>query len=279
MRGVIQIRTRLLLLIFGGTHFLGCAEPNPPAPTPIASGSSTAAGAQSDAARIVDQAIAALGGTDARTLFSHGRIKLKIAGANPDFFQPLGTDWAIVELYFDSPDFERREIYAEPGGDHLLYITNFDMVWFRDREGNDQLVTRPKLPAGVGGVLYIGMFQSIVAIRESGWKLTLVDGDFSPGLNVVDASNDDLQLTTRISFDKVSSLPVQLDRVSFGLRAENFGVHEQTVTKLSGYQQFGRATLPTDVVTFQGEEQIVRISLESADFDTPVPDESFDIPD
>src|SRR5262249_25485841 len=90
---------------------------------------------------------------------------------------------------------------------------------------------------------------------------------------------EELQLTTRISFDKTSGRPVQLDRISFGIRAEKFGEQEQTVTKLSQYRQFGRATLPTDVVTYQGGEEILRVTLESADFETPTPEEYFDIPD
>jgi len=63
------------------------------------------------------------------------------------------------------------------------------------------------------------------------------------------------------------------------MRPDNFGELEQTTTKLSDYQQFGAATLPRDVLILQGETPVVRYSLVSADFESPVPKVQFVIPE
>lgn len=271
---------RCLFLIVAANLFVGCTKSAPPSPLaslPSASRGSNAPASGPDAHQIVEQAIAAFGGTDARLLLRRGYVKMMLAGDLPEVSERFGTDTLTFEAYFDLPDFERRDIYGDPDGEHFLAISNSGRLWTGNQAGKGQQMSAPPRTVYRGPFL-VGIMQNIIELRDNTSKLVLIDGDSNSAVDVVEAYIE-VQLVSRVSFDRDSHLPSQILKISPSMRADNFAEPDETVTKLSQYRQFGSATLPTDVVIVQGGKQLLRVTLVSADFDAPVAKEQFVIPD
>lgn len=269
-----------LNLITAALLFAGCSgSESPPAAASRTGGIAdlSAAAAPRDARHIVDQAIAAFGGSDARNLLRRGSVKMIVVGDLPGMSEQFETDTLTFDAHFDLPDFERRDIYGAPDGRHLIFITNSGTLWIGNDDGKGQAGTAP--PAELyRGPFLIGIMQSFIEMRDTSTRLVLVDDDSNSGVDVVEAYLKD-ELASRVSFDRKSHLPVQVDKFAPSMQAETIGEPERTFTKLSRYQKFGSATLPTDVVAFQRGKQVFRVRLESADFDSPVAKKHFVIPD
>jgi hypothetical protein len=272
-----QIRTSLLII--ATIHLIvGCAESpqqTAPAPQSIENDKNKVAiveGQQSNARQVVDDAIEAFGGSAATALIRRGYVKIKIVGEMPGLSEKFGTNEITMESYFDLPDYERRDVYGVPQGEHFLSITNSGRLWVGDQAGRGKVMPAP--PKSVyRGPLNLAIIQNIIELQEYSLKLVPID-DQDCSVVVVDANRDE-QLFCRISFDRATRLPIQIEKMMPSMRRDNFGELEQTTTKLSEYRQFGAAILPTDVVMLQGDTPLVRFSIVSADFERPVSKDQF----
>jgi hypothetical protein len=270
--------------IVGAVLFLfcaGCADPAPPDPAGISPTKSVAGVEHAPllgARQIVDRAIAALGGPDIRDVLRRGHVKLTIEGDVPGAAEWFGKGPLTFEAHFDLPRFERRDIYAAPEGEHLLIITNSRTIWFRDPTGKGSKMRAPP-PEVYKGPFLIGALNEFIELRDRASKLERVQNDdVTPALDVLDVYIGD-EIVSRISFDKDTHLPAQIERTSAGLEDDNLGEREETTTQLSAYRRFGSMTLPTEAVVYQRGKRVFRFVLAFADFETPIDSELFTIPD
>jgi hypothetical protein len=227
-----------------------------------------------EAERVIDRAIAPLGGPNARELLRRGHVKMTAAGP---FAEEFGTETVTFEACFDLPDFERRDVYSDPDGKHLIIITNSGNLWIGDQTGKGSLMPAPPQEVYRGPFL-VGMLQNVTELRENSSKLVLEESDAATTADVVQVYVDN-QLVSRAMFDKTSHLPIRIEKLAFGIPSDGVLEAAHTITELSNYRQFGSATLPTAVSVHQGGKEISRVELVSADFDSPVPQTHFEIPE
>jgi len=154
-------------------HFIfGCAEsPRPPASAPKSNENDDKEVAivvrqQPEARQIVDDAIAAFGGSAAQALIRRGYVKIKIVGEVAGISEKFGTNEITLESYFDLPDYERRDFYGDPLGEHFLCITNSGRLWVGDQTGTGNVMPAP--PKSVyRGPLTLAIIQNTVDLRNS----------------------------------------------------------------------------------------------------------------
>jgi hypothetical protein len=230
-----------------------------------------------DARRIVDQAILAVGGPEARQVFRCGYVKMRIEGDLPGITERFGQGGLAFEAYFDLPDFERRDIYRDRDGEHLLIITNSGTLWIGNQTGSGNTMRAPA-PEVYKGPLLISILNDLIEIRDKASKLELAEADSDPTVDVIDVYFDDA-IVSRISFDRQTRLPARIERTAVGLTTDKMGQQEETVTKLSAYRRFGATTLPTEVSLEQRGRRVVRFVLDSAEFNAPVDKGHFVIPE
>ncbi|HQX49669.1 MAG TPA: hypothetical protein PLR25_07160, partial [Planctomycetaceae bacterium] len=139
-----------------------------------------------DAHRVVDQAIATLGGPQGRSFLRRGSMIMEIHGEMPGLSQQFGTDTLTFAAQFDLPDFERREIYGDSQQDHMLIITNSGTMWSGNQNGVGRSMPAPP-PQMYRGPFLVGIIQYIIELRETTSRLNLQDDTSGATTLVVDA--------------------------------------------------------------------------------------------
>ncbi len=86
------------------------------------------------------------------------------------------------------------------------------------------------------------------------------------------------EISGRVAFDKDSYLPVRIEKVFFDIQSNEMTETAHTITFLSEYERFGSAKLPTRILVEQDEIKALVVNLISADFDSPIDESVFAIP-
>jgi hypothetical protein len=270
---------RCLIVVAALEFLIGCNSSDAPTePLRTSAGPAATSGARHapDPAELVDQAITAFGGADGRELLRRGYVKLKIDGELPGLSEQFSGKPITFEAHFDLPDFERRDIYAEADGEHLLIISNSGRLWAGDKTGKGTELPAPP-PSAYHGPFLVGMMQSIVDLRDNASEFVIVDADPGSSVDIVEVHIGD-DISTRLSLETATHLPVRVEKISPSILAANLGEAVETVTLFSDYRKFGSAMLPGVAVVQQAGREVFRVTMFAADFDSPIPRRHFDIP-
>src|SRR5260370_1389814 len=152
----VPVFARCLVVIAAAFDVIGCASsesPVAPSRTTAVSAPTTEAPRAIDATELLDRAIAAFGGPEARRLLRHGYVNMKIDGEFPGLSEQFGAQSVMFDAHFDLPDFERRDIYADANGEHLLIISNSGILWAGDGSGKGTQLPTPPASAYRGPLL------------------------------------------------------------------------------------------------------------------------------
>ncbi|MCA9071313.1 MAG: hypothetical protein KDA84_20435 [Planctomycetaceae bacterium] len=230
-----------------------------------------------DGPAIFDLAISAFGGKEAQRVLRSGSVEMKVLGDFPGLSETFDSDTITFKVQFDLPNFERREAYGDPENKRMIFITNSGTLWIGDQNGMGRTMQAPA-PDIYPGPLIIGIMQSLIALKESASKLLLQKDEEDAPYFIVNAYVDD-ELSSRIYFDKKSHLPARVEKISYSVHEDSFGLPIQTVTTLSEYKPFGSVTLPTRVTVQQGGVPAMEVILVQANFNPPQDKSVFAIPE
>ncbi|MEX1232344.1 MAG: hypothetical protein WEB58_19015 [Planctomycetaceae bacterium] len=232
---------------------------------------------ETEAMRVIDEAIEAMGGLDAFQHTQQGYVKWQTIGKQPGISKVHSSETVTAEVYFDLPDFHRREMYADPTKEHGLIITNAETTWVGTNAGQGRRV--PTSPLEMFHAPFTAaVMESLTKLKEVPTHLFLVESPPDDDFLVVEAYDGD-EFLSECVFDKKSHLLIEIFKLAPEMRTDRPLEMVETVTSFSEYKQFGPVTLPTVVCVTQTDNPSLTMKLLVADFDSPVDRKLFELPD